>query len=99
MRTRQTPDVSNDSSHCPRQESISLSPVVFAGLTYSMGRYEQSANFENGQRPTRKWIPGELKAEGLIGGKVVATHVVRTAGVPAQLALSVEEAGRHLVAD
>ena len=73
--------------------------VTFTGLRYSMGRYEQSATFENGQAPTRKWIPGELKAEGLIGGKVVATYVVRTAGAPAQLALSVEEAGRHLVAD
>jgi beta-galactosidase len=72
---------------------------TFTGLNYSMGHYEQSATFDNGQRPTRKWIPGELKAEGLIGGKVVATYVVRTAGVPAQLGLFVEEAGRRLVAD
>lgn len=74
-------------------------PITFTGLNYSMGHYEQSVTFENGQRPTRKWIPGELKAEGLIGGKVVATYVVRTAGTPAQLALSVEEQGRRLVAD
>lgn len=74
-------------------------PITLTGLTYSMGHYEQAAIFENGQRPTRKWIPGELKAEGLIGGKVVATYVVHTAGVPAQLALLVEEAGRPLVAD
>ncbi len=74
-------------------------PVTFAGLNYSMGHYEQSASFENGQKPTRKWIPGELKAEGLIGGKVVATQVVRTAGVPSQLTLAVEESGRGLVAD
>jgi beta-galactosidase len=74
-------------------------PIVFTGLTYSMGHYEQSASFENGQRPTRKWIPGELKAEGLIGGKVMATYMIRTAGVPAQLGLYVEAMGRHMVAD
>jgi hypothetical protein len=59
----------------------------------------ESATFENGQRPTRKWIPGEPRAEGQIGGKVVATHVVRTAGVPSQLALFVEDLGRPLSAD
>ncbi|MGD0873281.1 MAG: glycoside hydrolase family 2 TIM barrel-domain containing protein [Bryobacteraceae bacterium] len=74
-------------------------PFTFPGLTYSMGRYEQSAAFGNGQRPTRTWVPGELKAEGLIGGKVVATHVVRTAGAAYQLTLTVDEAGRSLVAD
>lgn len=33
-------------------------PVTFTGLNYSAGHYEQSATFDNGQRPTRKWIPG-----------------------------------------
>jgi beta-galactosidase len=74
-------------------------PVVFEGLTYSMGHYEQAATFDNGQRPTRKWVPGELKAEGLTGGKVVATHVVRTAGKPARIALTAEEGDRRLTAD
>ncbi|SPE31572.1 fragment of glycoside hydrolase family 2 protein [Candidatus Sulfopaludibacter sp. SbA6] len=74
-------------------------PFTFAGLRYSMGHYEQAAAFGNGERPTRRWLPGELKAEGLIGGKVVATHVARTAGKPAELALVVDESGRSLVAD
>jgi len=74
-------------------------PFTFRGLRYSMGRYEDAARFENGARETRKWIPGELKAEGLIGGKVVATHVVRTAGVETDLTLAVDEGGRPLVAD
>jgi beta-galactosidase len=74
-------------------------PFTFRGLKFSMGRYEESARFDNGERETRKWIPGELRAEGLIGGKVVATHVVRTAGVETDLALAVDEVGRPLVAD
>jgi beta-galactosidase len=75
------------------------SPFTFRGLRYNMGRYEDSAHPENGERETRKWIPGELRAEGLIGGKVVATHVVRTAGVQTDLSLAVDEGGRPLVAD
>lgn len=42
---------------------------------------------------------GELKAEGSIGGKVVATHIVRSPGVPTQLELSVDYEGRDLTAD
>ena len=74
-------------------------PVAFPGLKFSMGRYEESKQFENGERATRKWVPGELRAEGLIGGKVVATHVVRTAGVQTELSLALDEEGRPLVAD
>jgi beta-galactosidase len=43
--------------------------------------------------------PVELRAEGLIGGKVVATHVVRPPGVAKKLTLEVDIAGRSLVAD
>ncbi len=42
---------------------------------------------------------GELKAEGLMDGKVVATHVVRSPGVPTHLELTVDYAGRDLTAD
>ena len=42
---------------------------------------------------------GQIKAEGLIGGKVVATHTVRSPGVPTHLELAVDRAGRDLVAD
>ncbi|MBN1130919.1 MAG: DUF4982 domain-containing protein [Chitinispirillaceae bacterium] len=33
---------------------------------------------------------GELKAEGLIGGQVVATHVVKTPGTPAKITLTTD---------
>ena len=42
---------------------------------------------------------GELKAEGLIDGKVVATHLVRAPGVPKQLTLEADLDGRNLSAD
>ena len=42
---------------------------------------------------------GELKAEGLIDGKVVATHVVRSPGVPSRIELTADTAGRDLTAD
>jgi beta-galactosidase len=74
-------------------------PFTFRGLSLSMGHYEEDARFQNGQEPTRRWVPGELRAEGLIGGRVAATHVVRTAGVPTELALTLDDAGRSLVAD
>ncbi len=74
-------------------------PITFAGLRYSMGRYQQGATFDNGQPATRKWLPGELKAEGLIGGKVAATYTIRTAGKEARLTLEADESGRALTAD
>lgn len=42
---------------------------------------------------------GELKAEALIGGKVVATHSVRTAGEPHHLSVRVHDNGIAPVAD
>jgi beta-galactosidase len=74
-------------------------PFTFRGLKLSMGRYEGSAQVENGDPATKRWMPGELRAEGLIAGQVVATHVVRTAGVQTELALELDEGGRGLVAD
>ncbi|MBC8105315.1 MAG: hypothetical protein H7Z14_01900, partial [Anaerolineae bacterium] len=41
----------------------------------------------------------ELKAEGVIDGKVVATHVVRPPGVARKLVLEADLCGRDLVAD
>jgi beta-galactosidase len=74
-------------------------PFTFGGLTPSLGRYEKAAGVGNGEEANRRWMPGELRAEGLIGGKVVATHVVRTAGVPTRLSLALDDGGRPLVAD
>jgi beta-galactosidase len=42
---------------------------------------------------------GEMKAEGLIDGKVVATHIVRAPGVPRKLTLEADLDGRELTAD
>jgi beta-galactosidase len=42
---------------------------------------------------------GELRAEGLIGGKVVATHVQLAPGTPMQIELVADLCGRDLVAD
>ena len=39
------------------------------------------------------WEPGELKAEGLIGGKVVATHTVRTPGTPKRIKVWIDTTG------
>lgn len=40
-----------------------------------------------------------LKAQGLIGGKVVAEQSIGTAGVPVKLALTLDRCGRDLIAD
>ena len=42
---------------------------------------------------------GQLTAEGLIGGKVVATHTVTAPGVPRKLELQADFCGRQPVAD
>ncbi|SMG57516.1 glycoside hydrolase family 2 TIM barrel-domain containing protein [Paenibacillus aquistagni] len=46
-----------------------------------------------------KYIPGELRAEGSIGGRAVATHTIRTAEEATQLSLVADYCGLHLVAD
>ena len=62
--------------------------------TYYMNN-EMGANAEYGYHFT----PAAYRAEGLIGGKVVATHEVRAPGVMRQIVLDVDRAGRELVAD
>ena len=42
---------------------------------------------------------GSIKAEGIVGGAVVATHELSAPGVPAQLALFLDDCGREMVAD
>jgi len=43
--------------------------------------------------------PSDFKAEGLIGGEVVATHSVKAPGVPNRIELEVDYSGRPLTAD
>jgi beta-galactosidase len=45
------------------------------------------------------FVPGELKAVGIIGGKPAATAIRLTPGAPAKLAIKVDFSGRDLVAD
>jgi beta-galactosidase len=42
---------------------------------------------------------GNVKAEGLVDGKVVAVHELQAPGVPTQLTLVVDDCGRDLIAD
>jgi beta-galactosidase len=42
---------------------------------------------------------GSIKAEGIVGGAVVAIHELSAPGVPAQLALFLDDCGREMVAD
>lgn len=62
--------------------------------TYYMTN-DNAANSEAGYH----YQPAEYKAEGLIGGQVVATHIIRAPGVMRQIKLEVDYAGRGLIAD
>jgi beta-galactosidase len=42
---------------------------------------------------------GNVKAEGLVGGAVVAVHELQAPGVPTQLALALDDCGREMIAD
>jgi beta-galactosidase len=42
---------------------------------------------------------GNVKAEGLVGGAIVAVHELQAPGVPTQLALLLDDCGREMVAD
>ncbi len=54
--------------------------------------------FSNGVAPPGTEV-GELLAEGLIGGKVAATHLIHPPGVPASLQLRLDTCGLDPVAD
>jgi beta-galactosidase len=54
--------------------------------------------FSNGIAPPGTEI-GELKADGLIGGKVVATHLIHSPGVPSNIELKLDSCGRDPIAD
>lgn len=59
---------------------------------------EQSTMYMTGVAKVQK-PPVEVVAEGMIGGKVVATHRVRPPGVARKLLLEADWCGRELVAD
>jgi beta-galactosidase len=88
------------------KEIATQKPVVnYPGLahppfTFTIGKNigEASTMFMTGVSNPGDKI-GELKAEGLIDGKVVATQTVREPGVPKKLELQVDLDGRDLTAD
>ncbi|MEK3747547.1 discoidin domain-containing protein [Paenibacillus sp. FSL E2-8871] len=45
------------------------------------------------------WAAGTLRADGLIDGKIVASHTVKTPGKPHHLAVDYDTKGKDLVAD
>ena len=69
-------------------------------FTFKVGDFSatNSMLFSNGVAPSGTEI-GELLAEGLIGGKVVATHVVRSPGVATNVKLQIDTCGIDPVAD
>ncbi len=69
-------------------------------FTFKVGEFSgtHSMLFSDGVAPFGTEI-GELRAEGLIGGEVVATHIVHSPGVPNHVELSVDSCGLEPVAD
>jgi beta-galactosidase len=71
-------------------------------FTFKVGNFSDTRSmlFANAVSPAAPWVPiGELLAEGLIGGKVVAEHLVRSPGVPHCLQLRLDTCGLDPVAD
>jgi beta-galactosidase len=83
------------------QKPIATMPgLAHPPFTFKIGQIsdEQSTMFMTGVAEPGTRV-GELKAEGLIDGKVVATHIVQAPGVPKKLLLEVDLKGRDLAAD
>ena len=76
--------------------------VVHPPFTFKVGDFSSTRSmlFGNTAAPGAPGGPvGELRAEGLIGGKVVAEHLVRSPGVPQKLQLHLDTCGVEPVAD
>jgi len=69
-------------------------------FNFKVGDFSRTTTmqFSNGIAPSGTEI-GELKAEGLIGGKVVASHLVHSPGVPTGIELKLDGCGRDPVAN
>ena len=71
-------------------------------FTFKVGEFSSTRTMLFANPTTQSGITqsvGELVAEGLIGGKVVATHLVRSPGVPTQIELRVDLCGVEPVAN
>ncbi len=71
-------------------------------FTFKVGDFSSTRSmlFGNAVSPGAPWVAiGELLAEGLIDGKVVAKHLVHSPGVPQSLRLQLDTCGIDPVAD
>jgi beta-galactosidase len=71
-------------------------------FTFKAGDFSgtRSMLFGNAVSPGAPWVPiGELLAQGLIDGKVVASHTVHSPGVPKSVRLQLDSCGVNPVAD
>jgi beta-galactosidase len=71
-------------------------------FSFNVGDFSSTRSmlFGNAVSPGGPWVPiGELLAEGLIDGKVVAKHLVHSPGVPQGLQLQIDTCGIDPVAD
>ncbi len=84
----------------PEKSPVDLSALPHPPQFFPVGQTSatQSTMFMTGVASGGVHI-GELKAEGLIGGKVVATQVVRAPGKPNKIVLEADLDGRDLIAD
>jgi beta-galactosidase len=69
-------------------------------FSFKVGDFSSTRSmlFSNGVAPSGTEI-GELRAEGLIGGQVVATHLLHSPGEPKSIQLVVDTCGRDPIAD
>jgi beta-galactosidase len=88
----QSPDAGYVLAHPPFSFKAKAEKVEKS--TYNMTT-DIAANSEAGYH----YEPAAYKAEGLIGGKVVATHTVQAPGVMRQIVLEADLCGRNLEAD
>jgi beta-galactosidase len=69
-------------------------------FTFNVGEFSRTRSmlFANGVAPAGTEI-GELRAEGLREGRVVATHLLHSPGVPDHIELKLDTCGRDPIAD
>lgn len=71
-------------------------------FTFKVGDFSNTRSMLFGNPTTQSGIAqpvGKLVAEGLIAGKVVATHTVQSPGVPTQIQLQLDACGVNPIAD
>ena len=110
--TFQSPSILTVFSNCERvrlhqngKEIATQSPdtgyqIPHPPFTFKVGEFSHARTmlYSNGVAPSGTEI-GELRAEGLIGGKVVATHLIHSPGLPTGLQLKLDTCGRDPIAD